>query len=70
MLFLREDSPNLGDHDCPNPGYLIISPGYQQLVPKLLEENIAEDYTAHEFNDYSKENFNYDEDMTEKKDVD
>ena len=27
-FFMRDDSPELGDHDFPNSGYLIVCSGY------------------------------------------
>ena len=30
-FFMADNSPNLNDHDFPNPGYLIVTSGYQRL---------------------------------------
>ena len=49
-FFISKNSPNLGDHDLPNPGYMIVCFGYQSLVGK---ENVCEDeeYWATDLND-------------------
>ena len=31
---MNENTPNFGDHDFPNPGYLIVCSGYQKLEVK------------------------------------
>ena len=52
-FFMRDDSPNYGDHDFPNPGYLLCCSGYQQLVKS--DTNIEKEYIEHELNDYHDE---------------
>lgn len=52
-FFMQSDGPNLGDHDFPNPGYLIVCSGYQlQCLPEQSME-IPEEYTSIVDNDWS-----------------
>ena len=50
QFFMSNNSLNLGDHDFPNPGYMIVCSGYQSLVGK---ENGCEEeeYWATDLND-------------------
>ena len=41
-FFMRDDSPDLGDHDFPNSGYLIVCSSYMELVRKEVTEHIDE----------------------------
>ena len=49
-FYMSNNSPKLGDHDFPNPGYMIVCSGYQSLVGK---ENVCEEeeYWATDLND-------------------
>ena len=49
-FFMSNNSPNLGDHNFPNPGYMIVCSRYQSLVGKknVCEE---EEYWATNLND-------------------
>ena len=51
-FFMTDDTPNLGDHDFPNPGYLIVPSGYMSLTTHDSDE-IDTEYVAHELNDFS-----------------
>lgn len=55
-FFMIDNSPNVGDHDFPNPGYLVVCSGYQQLVEGSEDLEIDEAFTAPELNDYQDEN--------------
>jgi len=48
---MTSNSPNLNDHDFPNPGYLIICSGYQLKVNKGDPVDIPDEFTAIEIND-------------------
>ena len=50
-FFYGDDTPNLGDHDFPNPSYLLVHSGYMQLSSGTYKETIDEEYTAHTLND-------------------
>ena len=42
-FYMNSNSPNLHDHDLPNPEYLITSPGYQlQVESDPLADNIPQ----------------------------
>ena len=41
-FFMEDDSPNLGDHDFPHPGYLIVPSGYMALT--MSDDYIEEGY--------------------------
>jgi len=49
-FFMTSNSPNLNDHDFPNPGYLIICSGYQLKVNKGDPVDIPDEFTAIEIN--------------------
>ena len=51
---MSNNSPNLVDHDFPNPGYMIVCSGYQSLVGK---ENVCEEeeYWSTDLNDIHDE---------------
>ena len=51
-FYMTSISPNLHDHDFPNPGYLIICPGYQlQVESDPLADNIPPVFTDIDMND-------------------
>ena len=52
-FFMANDSPNTGDHDFPNPGYLLIPSGYMSLSHSEYLEPIEEEYVSHTLNDYT-----------------
>jgi len=65
-FFMQTDSPNFNDHDFPNPGYLIVCSGYQQLVVREGRRNdIDEEYVDHEKNDLVDETAEGDEVLKE-----
>ena len=51
-FFMSNDAPNVGDHDFPNPGYLLVPSGYMSLSSRTYHEEIDEEYTNHEMNDF------------------
>lgn len=51
-FFMQSDAPNLGDHDFPNPGYLIATSGYQLQCPVEQSLEVPEEYTAVDGNDW------------------
>ena len=52
-FFMNSDSPNLKDHDFPNPGYLLCPSGYMSLTSsEYHEEAIPEEYTGDHLNDF------------------
>ena len=55
-FFAKGDEPNLPDHDTPNPGYLLNSSGYQELVVNKQRKDVVDQaYTAEEENDIIQE---------------
>lgn len=58
-FFMTNDAPNVGDHDFPNPGYLLVPSGYMALSSKFDIEETAEEYINEELNDVI--DFNMDE---------
>ena len=51
-FFATEDQPNLGDHDFPNPGYLIVCSGYQSLEQKeTVEQDPFDEFVEHHIHD-------------------
>ena len=56
-FFMRNDMPNLWDHDFPHAGYLITTSGYQMQVKEEVCDNQSnrdnEIYTREDLNDYS-----------------
>ena len=51
-FYMTSNSPNLHDHDFPNPGYLIICSGYQlQVENDPLPDNIPPVFTDIDVND-------------------
>ena len=56
-FFMRNDTPNLWDHDFPHAGYLITTSGYQMQVKEEVCDNQSnrdnEIYTREDLNDYS-----------------
>ena len=61
-FYMLDDSPNLSDHNFPNPGYLIVPSGYMSLSWTTELEHIDKEYFASELNDLT----NYDEPSNEK----
>ena len=55
-FFATSNEPNLGDHDFPNPSYLLCPSGYMALTSTKLSEDIEEEYTAEELNDMTPDN--------------
>ena len=51
-FFISDDEPNLGDHDFPNPGYLIVCSGYQSLERKEIPGQEFDEFVAHDVNDF------------------
>ena len=68
-FFLREYSPNFGDHDFLNPGYLTICSGYQMLQPKPPQEVIEGEYSTYELNDFFNEEDAYKESIEKISDI-
>ena len=68
-FFLREYSPNFGDHDFLNPGYLTICSGYQMLQPKPPQEVIEDEYSTYELNDFFNEEDAYKESIEKISDI-
>ena len=50
-FFSTSDSPNVGDHDFPNAGYLIVPSGYMALTSTEQKEEICDEYVNDELND-------------------
>ena len=53
-FFMTNNSPNVGDHDFPSAGYLIVPSGYMALTSTELKENICDEYVNDELNDFRK----------------
>ena len=51
-FFSTSDSPNVGDHDFPNAGYLIVPFGYMTLTSTEQKEEICDEYVNDELNDF------------------
>ena len=47
-FFPVEDEPNVPDHDFPNPGYLLISSGYMQLIEQVTDSSEYFEYGDHD----------------------
>ena len=47
-FFSTNDTPNVGDHDFPNAGYLSVTSGYMALTSKEQNEPIDEEYVNDE----------------------
>ena len=50
-FFSTNDSPNVGDHDFPNAGYLIVPSGYMTLTSTKQKEDICDEYVNDALND-------------------
>ena len=44
QFFPVEDKPNVPHHDFPNPGYLLISSGYMQLIEQVTDSSEWSEY--------------------------
>ena len=51
-FFSTSDSLNVGDHDFPNAGYLIVPSGYMTLTSTEQKEEICDEYVNDELNDF------------------
>jgi len=54
-FYMSTDAPNLGDHDFPNPGYLLCPSDYMALTAVSYDEQIDDEYVADELNDIEKD---------------
>jgi hypothetical protein len=58
-FYMKDNAPNLWDHDFPNPGYLLTTSGYQMQSKRAVYDNQLEDAAENELyggvdqNDYS-----------------
>ena len=71
-FFLINNSPNVSDHDFPNPGYLLNCSGYQQLVLKAEPnhaDTVEEEYWSAELNDVIDPDEDLDEHVMETRSI-
>ena len=57
-FLMRDDTPNLWDHDFPIPGYLITTSGYQmqsKAATHYKQLEVEDIYTSVDMNDYSED---------------